>query len=199
MLVDIMLTKVRTITRLNFVNSTNVHTLSSMETGKREGLPAGRPGSEGELLKLLVVGNNPIELSKVLDQIEKIDRPKDVKIAFDFHSIIDRLSGFKPDFILIDDNIGRSELRHVVDALLSERRTRNIPITVLKNSNYEEAIGSGVLDFILKENLSGDKIYKALSNTLKMKKTQLYLYNSYKKRKGQLTRLFRASEPALQM
>jgi CheY-like chemotaxis protein len=170
-----------------------------METGKREGLPAGRPGSEGELLKLLVVGNNPIELSKVLDQIEKIDRPKDVKIAFDFHSIIDRLSGFKPDFILIDDNIGRSELRHVVDALLSERRTRNIPITVLKNSNYEEAIGSGVLDFILKENLSGDKIYKALSNTLKMKKTQLYLYNSYKKRKGQLTRLFRASEPALQM
>ena len=199
MLVDIMLTKVRTITRLNFVNSTNVHTLSSMETGKREGLPAGRQGSEGELLKLLVVGNNPIELSKVLDQIEKIDRQKDVKIAFDFHSIIDRLSSFKPDFILIDDNIGRSELRHVVDALLSERRTRNIPITVLKNSNYEEAIGSGVLDFILKENISGDKIYKALRNTLKMRKTQLYLYNSYKKRKGQLMRLFRADEPALQM
>lgn len=194
-----MLTKVRTITRLNFVNSTNVHTLSSMETGKREGLPAGRQGSEGELLKLLVVGNNPIELSKVLDQIEKIDRQKDVKIAFDFHSIIDRLSSFKPDFILIDDNIGRSELRHVVDALLSERRTRNIPITVLKNSNYEEAIGSGVLDFILKENISGDKIYKALRNTLKMRKTQLYLYNSYKKRKGQLMRLFRADEPALQM
>jgi CheY-like chemotaxis protein len=156
-------------------------------------------GSEGGLLKLLVVGNNPIELSKVLDQIEKIDRPKEVKIAFDFQSIIDRLSHFKPDFILIDDNIGRSELRHVVDELLSERRTRNIPITVLKNSNYEEAISNGVIDFLLKENLSGDKIYKALRNSLKIKKTQLYLYNSYKKRKGQLMRLFRPAEPAFQI
>jgi len=187
MLVDIMLTKVRTITRFNFVNSEKVHTLMSMETG-----------SEG-LLKLLVVGNNPIELSKVLDQVEMIDRPKDVQIAFDFHSINDRLSKFTPDFILIDDNIGKAELRHVVDELLSERRTRNIPITVLKNYNYRETITSGVMEFLLKENLSADKIYKALRNSLKMKKAELYLYNSYKKRKGQLMRLFRASEPAFQI
>jgi len=192
MLVDILLNKVRTITRLNFVNSVKVHTFLSMESGKRE-------GTEGELMKLLVVGNNPIELGKVLDQVEKIDRRKEVKIAFDFHSILDRLAHFKPDFILIDDNIGRAELRHVVDELLSERRTRNIPITILKNSNYHEAISTGVLDFILKENLSSDAIYKALRNSLKIRKTQLYLYNSYKKRKGQLMRLFRASEPAFQI
>ena len=192
MLVETMLSKVRTIFGVNFVNSSKVHTILSMETGKRE-------GSAEEILKLLVVGNNPIELSKVLDQIEKIDRVKVIKIAFDFQSIIDRLSGFKPDFILIDDNIGKSELRHVVDELLSERRTRNIPITILKNSNYHEAISSGVIDFILKENLSGESIYKALRNSLKIRKTQLYLYNSYKKRKGQLMRLFRANEPAFQM
>ncbi|MEJ0031178.1 MAG: hypothetical protein WDO15_12725 [Bacteroidota bacterium] len=95
-------------------------------------------GSQVEVLKLLIVGNNPIELGKILDKIEKIDRQKDVKIAFDFTSIIDRLQNFKPDYILIDDNIGRPELRHVVDSLLSERRTKNIPITVLKNSNYHE-------------------------------------------------------------
>lgn len=183
MLVDIMLNKVRTITRFNFVNSVKLHTLMSMETG--------------ETLKLLVVGNNPIELSRVLEQIEKIDRQKDVKIAFDFHSIIDRLAHFTPDFILIDDNIGRNELRQVVDQLLSERRTRNIPITVLKNYNYREAITSGVMEFLLKENLSGDKIYKALRNSLKMRKTEMYLINSYKKRKGQLLRIFRTGEPAL--
>ena len=182
MLVDIMLNKVRTITRFNFVNSTKLHTFMSMETGA---------------LKLLVVGNNPIELSRVLEQIEKIDREKDVKIAFDFHSIIDRLSNFTPDFILIDDNIGRNELRQVVDQLLSERRTRNIPITVLKNYNYREAITSGVMEFLLKENLSSDKIYKALRNSLKLRKTEMYLMNSYKKRKGQLMRLFRPGEPAL--
>jgi CheY-like chemotaxis protein len=192
MLVDTMLNKVRTITWLNFVNTAKVHTILSMESGKRE-------GATSETLRLLVVGNNPIELSRVLDQIEKIDREKSVEIAFDFQSILDRLQNFKPEFILIDDNIGRAELRHVVDALLSERRTRNIPITVLKNSNYHEAIGSGVMDFILKENLSGESIYKALRNSLKIRKTQLYLYNSYKKRKGQLVRLFRSSEPAFQI
>jgi PleD family two-component response regulator len=156
-------------------------------------------GKSGETLKLLVVGNNPIELSKVLDQIEKIDRKKDVRIAFDFQSIIDRLSQFKPDFILIDDNIGKVELRHVVDELLDHRKTKNIPITVLKNSNYHEAISSGVMDYILKENLSGESIHKALSNSFKIRKTQLYLYNSYKKRKGQLMRMFRPQEPAFQI
>lgn len=163
-----------------------------METKKGESAP-------GEILKLLVVGNNPIELGKVLDEIEKIDRVKDVRIAFDFQSIIDRLSNFKPDFILIDDNIGKAELRYAVDELLGDRRTRNIPITVLKNSNYREAISTGVMDFILKENLSGESIHKALSNSLKIKKTQLYLYNSYKKRKGQLLRIFRPQEPAFQI
>ncbi len=112
-----------------------------METGKRD-------GNAGELLKLLVVGNNPIELSKVLDQINKIDRVKEVRIAFDFQSIIDRLSGFKPDFILIDDNIGRAELRHVVDELLSERRTRNIPSLFLRIQTTKKAISSGVMDFL---------------------------------------------------
>lgn len=188
MLVETMLNKVRTITQLNFVNSTKVNTLLSMETG-----------SQVEVLRLLVVGNNPIELSKILDKIEKIDRQKEVKIAFDFHSILDRLHNFTPDFILIDDNIGRPELRHVVDELLGERRTKNIPIMILKNSNYHEAISSGVMDFILKENLSPESIYRALRNTLKIRKTQLYLYNSYKKRKGQLMRLFRHSEPAFQI
>jgi PleD family two-component response regulator len=188
MLVETMLNKVRTITELNFVNIVKVNTPLSMETG-----------SQVEALKLLVVGNNPIELSKILEKIEKIDRPKEVRIAFDFHSILDRLQTFRPDFILIDDNIGRTELRHVVDEMLSERRTKNVPIMVLKNSNYHEAIGTGVMDFILKENLSAEAIYKALRNTLKIRKTQLYLYNSYKKRKGQLMRLFRNSEPAFQI
>lgn len=156
-------------------------------------------GSAGEVLKLLVVGNNPIELSKILEQVEKIDRKKDVRIAFDFQSIIDRLSHFKPTFILIDDNIGRAELRRAVDELLNDRRTKNIPITVIKNSNYREAISTGVMDFILKENLSAESIYRALSNSFKIRKTQLYLYNSYKKRKGQLLRIFRPQEPAFQI
>ncbi len=161
-------------------------------------METGKVSDRREVLKLLVVGNNPIELSKVLDKVERLDRRKEVRIAFDFQSIVDRLSNFKPDFILVDDNIGKTELRQVVDQLLRERRTKHIPITVLKNSNYREAIGNGVYDYILKENLSTESIYRAIVNSFKVRKTQEYLYNSYKKRKGQLMRLFR-NEPAFQI
>jgi len=145
-----------------------------------------------EKLNVLVVGNNPIELSRVFDSLNKIHGKKVItEIAFDLKSIYERLIRFRPHYILIDDNIGRSELKTAVSALLNARRTKDIPITVLKNSNYHEAISTGVLNYVLKENLTGDSLYTALRNSLKFRKTQLYLYNAYKKRKGQLMRLIK--------
>lgn len=139
---------------------------------------------------ILVVGNNPIELSKVFDNLKSIHGHKIMtEIAFDLKSIYERLIKFRPQYIVIDDNIGRSELKSTISALLSSRKTRHIPITILKNSNYEEAASTGVLNYILKENLSGDALYVALKNSLKFRKTELYLYDAYKKRKGQLLRL----------
>ena len=145
--------------------------------------------SSFEKVNVLVVGNNPIELGRVFDSLQKM-KDKDVitEIAFDLKSIFERLLIFKPQYILIDDNIGKIELKNAVRALLNHRKTKDIPITVLKNSNYHEAISTGVLNFILKENLNSDALYNALKNSLKFRKTQLFLYSAYKKRKGQLLR-----------
>ena|SRR5688572_5373566 len=152
-----------------------------------------------DTLRILVVGNNPIELSRLLTRIQQInDKKVVIETAFDMQSILSRLEKFKPDFILLDDNLGRSELRQVVKALHHAKETRGTPITVLKNSNYTEAIGGGVLDYLLKETLTGDSLYRALRNSLKFRKTQQYLYMAYKKRKGQLLRIFK-SEPAFQI
>lgn len=143
-----------------------------------------------EKFNVLVVGNNPIELSRVFDNLNKIEGKKVMtEIAFDLKSIVERLIKFQPQYILIDDNIGRPALKSMVSALLKGRKTKDIPITVLKNSNYHEAISTGVLNYVLKANLSGDSLYTELNNSLKFKKTQLYLLNAYKKRKGQLFRL----------
>jgi hypothetical protein len=139
---------------------------------------------------VLVVGNNPIELSKVFENLKTIPGHTIItEIAFDLKSIYERLLRFQPQYIVIDDNIGKAELKTAVNALLNSRKTKHIPITVLKSSNYHEAVSFGVLNFILKENLSGDSLYKALENSLKFRKTELYLYQAYKKRKGQLLRL----------
>jgi CheY-like chemotaxis protein len=148
-----------------------------------------------EKLKVLVVGNNPIELGRVFDSLHKIRDTRIItEIAFDLKSIVERLIRFSPHYILIDDNIGKLELQNAVNKLLHERKTKNIPITILKSSNYHEAINTGVMNYVLKESLTGESLHTALKNSLKFKKTQLYLLNAYKKRKGQLKRLLLKEE-----
>lgn len=141
-----------------------------------------------------MIGNNPIELSRVFDHLEKIHGKKIItEIAFDLKTSVQRLLKFKPSFIVIDDNIGKTALKESVKYLLYHRVTKNIPITVLKSSNYQEAINAGVMNYILKENLTGESLYVTLKNSLKFLKTQEHLRLAYNKRKGQLSRMLKLS------
>ncbi|MFZ6011140.1 MAG: hypothetical protein ACOYXT_12410, partial [Bacteroidota bacterium] len=109
-----------------------------------------------EPLNVLLIGNNPIDMSKTLEKLNQIHSRRIItEIAFDLRSLLERLMTFTPNFILIDDNIGKSELAETVNALSTARKTKGVPITVLKNSNYQEAsVSSSILDYILKQNLS---------------------------------------------
>lgn len=140
---------------------------------------------------ILLIGNNPIELGGVLEKLKQVRGQRIItEIAFDLRSILERLIRFRPNFILIDDNIGRPELLETVNALSNNRKTKDIPITVLKNSNYNESLGSvSILDYLLKQNLSPEALYNTVKNSLKFRRTQLYLYYAYKKRKGQLLKV----------
>ncbi|HRI79682.1 MAG TPA: hypothetical protein PLR06_09130 [Cyclobacteriaceae bacterium] len=147
---------------------------------------------EEDRWKVLVVGNNPTELGPVFDQLRGIRNKKvSTEMAFDLRTILQRLNLFQPQHILIDDNIGTDALHDMV-ARLRGRKTRNVPITVLKNSNYHEAIGSGVMNYVLKKNLTSELLYKELLNSLHFLKTQQYWNKAYRKRKGQLTRLLKS-------
>jgi CheY-like chemotaxis protein len=144
-----------------------------------------------EQLNILLVGNNPIEMGTILDNLNRVPGKKIItEIAFDIRSILERLLKFHPNFILIDDNIGRLELAQAINTLATNNQTKDIPITVLKNSNYEESgASSSILDYLLKQNLSPEVLYSALKNSLKFRRTQLYLYNAYQKRKDLLLQL----------
>ncbi|MEO8474588.1 MAG: hypothetical protein ABI477_20465 [Chryseolinea sp.] len=141
-----------------------------------------------QTLNVLLVGNNPIEMGRVLEKLNQIRGTRIItEIAFDMKSIVERLLKFHPNFILIDDNIGRTELVASVNSLSANRLTKDVPITVLKNSNYAESLGaSSILDYLLKQNLSPEDLYKTLKNSLRFKKTQLFLNTAHKKRGGQL-------------
>ncbi|NJM24367.1 MAG: hypothetical protein HC859_01405 [Bacteroidia bacterium] len=127
-------------------------------------------------------------MSRILEKLNQLrDRRVMTEIAFDLRSILERLVHFKPSHILIDDNIGREELAEAVNHLAHSKKTKDVPITLLKNSNYEEAMGSSsIFDYILKQNLSAESIYNSLRNTLKMRRTQMYLYEALKRRRSQL-------------
>jgi len=146
-----------------------------------------------ERWKVLVVGNNPIELGHVFDRLRGIKHKTILtEMAFDLQTILQRLVHFHPQHILIDDNIGISALRIMVDKL-HERKTRNVPITVLKNSNYQETIGAGVMNYILKQNLTSELLYRELINSLLFFESQRYWEKAYRNRKGQLKRLLRVA------
>ena len=140
-----------------------------------------------EPLNVLLIGNNPIDLTKTLEKINQLHGRRIItEIAFDLRSIVERLMKFNPNFILIDDNIGKTELTQTISALSKTRKTRDVPITVLKNSNYQESSTTGILDYVLKQNFSAEAFYSMLRNSLKFKRTQLYLYKAYQKRRRQL-------------
>jgi DNA-binding NarL/FixJ family response regulator len=144
-----------------------------------------------EPLNVLLIGSNPIDMGRTLEKINQIKGRKIMtEIAFDLKSVVERLMKFSPNFILIDDNIGKAEMALAVETLNKTRKTKNIPITVLKNSNYTESTQtSAVLDYVLKQNFSTDSLYTAIRNSLRLRRAQAFLYSAYKKRKGQLSRL----------
>jgi hypothetical protein len=139
-------------------------------------------------VRILLIGNNPIEMSNLLEVIAKVPGRNIVtEIAFDVKSILNRLIKFEPTFILIDDNIGRRELSNTIESLTHNAKTRDVPITVIKNSNYTEAlISPDILDFLLKKNLTTESLYNTIKNTLKFRRTRQLLSEAYNKRKGLL-------------
>ena len=139
-------------------------------------------------INILLIGNNPMEMGSVLEKLKQVRGQRIItEIAFDLRSILQRLMRFNPNFIFIDDNIGKNELMETVKSLSSNKKTKDVPITVLKNSNYHESLASSsILDYLLKQNLSPEDLYKTVKNSLRFRRTQLYLYQAYKKRKDQL-------------
>ncbi|QOI96733.1 MAG: hypothetical protein HRU69_04165 [Flammeovirgaceae bacterium] len=144
-------------------------------------------------VNVLLVGNNPIELSKMRELLQRVPGYRVMaEIAFDLKSIWQRLLQFRPNFILIDDNIGRQELSQTVATLSANRKTKDVPITVLKNSNFEEALPSNeIADYVLKRNLTGEALYNTIRNSLKLRRTRQYLAEAYNKRKRELLKLLR--------
>ncbi len=81
-----------------------------------------------ESLNVLLIGNNPMELGIVLEKLNQVRTQKIItEIAFDLKSILERLIRFNPNFIFIDDNIGRLEFQTNCKATFQQSKDKRHP------------------------------------------------------------------------
>ena len=70
-----------------------------------------------------------------------------------------------------------------VRRLSSDKLTQDIPVTILKNSNYRESFAVSATDFILKEGLSPEVLKKAIFRAVRLKAMQRAFISSLRKLK----------------
>ncbi|WP_185156057.1 hypothetical protein, partial [Fulvivirga kasyanovii] len=88
------------------------------------------------------------------------------------------------------DNLDRSYLKSLLSRLSSWSKTRDIPIAILKNSNYGESYLMGAQEFILKDGITSEALSKSILNSIRLRSMQKYLYTTYKKRQSQFLSFF---------
>ena len=114
-------------------------------------------------LNVLIIGNNPIEITSIYNSLNQY-RTKNyiADVCFSIKDSVSRMLKNKPDCILLDDNIVLDQIKSFVKKLKESSKLRNIPVVILKSSNFSFAYSNDVQDFLLKGNITTD----ILSNTI---------------------------------
>lgn len=145
-----------------------------------------------DTVNIFLIGNNPTDLGWIYKMLKSIkNRTFRTEIHFDLSNVLKKISQFNPACILIDDNLERLKLIKLVRHLNNHVRTRHIPITVIKNSNYNEASIQEAQDFLLKDSLTSDTLDRSIFNSIRFKRMQRYLTVNYKQKKNKLNQFLK--------
>ncbi|HET8859372.1 hypothetical protein [Marivirga sp.] len=148
-----------------------------------------KSGAAENEISVLLVGNNPIEMSTIYESLFALkDKIKSIETAFSEADTLQKIGLIKPNCLIVDDNLGLKPLKILIDKVNSLNKS-SISITLLKSINKEE-ITSGVQEYLLKEGISSEKIYNSLRNAIRFKKTQQFFKIKYYSGKKKVKRVF---------
>ena len=85
----------------------------------------------------------------------------------------------RPNYIFLDDGYPSRQLQKFINRLRRQAVTKDIPVAILKSSNRSQLLINGIQDFLLKENFSAEKVFSAIVNSRKIKRTQRLLFKSF--------------------
>lgn len=141
-----------------------------------------------EPINVFLIGNNPIELSNIYEKLKEIrNKTYQTEIGFELRGLFKKIMKFNPACILIDDNVERSYMKKLTLKLASNRHTKDIPITILKNSNRDSYI-TNAEEFLLKDSVTSELLSRSIGNSIRLKKMRTRISLMYKKRKSQVKR-----------
>lgn len=139
-------------------------------------------------INVFLIGNNPIELSNIYEKLKGIrNKSYNAEIGFDLKGLYKKIMKFNPTCILIDDNLDKPYLTKLLAKLARGSKTKDIPVTILKNSNYHQNCIAGVQDFLLKDSITPESLSNSIMNTIRLRKMHQYLYKSFKRNTGRLS------------
>jgi hypothetical protein len=150
------------------------------------------PNQANESINVYLIGNNPIELSSIYEKLKAIkNRTFKTEIGFELKGLVNKIRKFSPSCILIDDNLERLHIKKLLKGLSGNSKTRDIPITVIKNSNYKEGFGD-VQDYVLKDSLTSESLFLSINNSIRLSHMRGFILKRYRKNKSKIAELFNA-------
>ena len=124
-------------------------------------------GMKREVVPVLIIGNNPIEMTAVIDLLNSNDETNfQADVSFDVKDSLNFVSKEKPSVVLIDDNIPSSDINRLVKVLRQNAKTSDIKLIVLKSSNWNYNVIDHVDDYILKDTLNTEMLGKIIVKNL---------------------------------
>ena len=125
---------------------------------------------------VFLIGNNPQEISLMKTHLTKFNKIDFIaEVGFDLRRSISRVFKTKPSYILLDDCYPVKQIRKFIKRIRQNNKTQNIPIAILKSSNKHHVRVDDIQDFFLKDSFSADRLFYAIRNSRKIRRTLIAL------------------------
>ncbi|BDD00286.1 response regulator [Persicobacter psychrovividus] len=124
--------------------------------------------ASAQSLRVLMLGNNPIELGRLYDLLQASkEQEYQLEVSFNEHDALRKATNFKPDCIVLDDNLDKEQIQHFSEMLQQDQYLRHVPITLVKNSNRWSVVAKGIHEYVLKNMLSTKTLSRAVLNAVR--------------------------------
>jgi hypothetical protein len=131
-------------------------------------------------------------MSKIYEVIRQVkDRKIRLVTAFSMAESVEKASLSQPDCIIVDDTFKKEQIESMVSQITNRKRTNHASFALLKSTNYGLSAANGIQEFLLKDDLSPEKLVRTILSAMRLRQTQAYLVRTYRVNKRIMKRIIR--------